>query len=368
MENNGMGQPWDPTKTPGLGTGEGEVPLAPPPASKLDARTMSSDSRSMQQSGGAMPRPYAPQSNVPSSAPSPMQMPTPPVPIPQPPRPAQTPVMQSATPIAASIQKKSGKNIFIVSLVAVLIIGLGALGYFVLYPMVFGENEVPAPTGELLPDSGVPSPALPEENTPAPTPEEPASPEPRTETPTTLQTHTSFFKISADTTEDVPLVNLTFPSLKSLISFETADVPLFKEVVGKNSAGTFISFDQFAGTVLPSVFSPEITAQFESDFTVFSLTNDKGTWLGFIAKKKATASTQLVERVASLETAPTLSDFYLKPPGTMQTWKAGKVGATETRYAPFSIPGAALNYGWHMDHLIVSASYDGIKEALRRLE
>lgn len=363
MENNGTGQPWDPTKTPGLGTGEGEVPLAPPPTSKLDARTMSSDSRSMQQSGGAMPRPYAPQSVSSSPAPSPARTPTPPVPVPQMPKPVQAPVTQSSTPIAVAIQKKSRKNIFVISLVAILVIGLGALGYFVLYPMIFGESEVPPPRNDLSPTSDV---------TPSPMPVPGGEPVPEMEVEPTPQaaslTHISFFKTAADATEDVSLVNLTFPSLKSLISFETADVPLFKELVGRNAAGTILSFGQFVGTLFPSIFSPEVVSQFEPDFTLFSLTNDKGTWLGFVAKKKPNASSQLTEPITALETAPTLSDFFLKPPGTMQTWKTGKAGTVDTRYATFALPGAALNYGWHADHLIVSASYDGIKEALRRLE
>jgi len=359
MENNGTGQPWDPTKTPGLGTGEGEVPLAPP-ASKLDARTMSSDLRSMQQSGGGMPRPYAPQA-TPSSAPAPVRMPAPPVP--QVTKPSPVSVTSPAAPTPSPIQKKSNKSLIVISLVVVLVVGLGALGYLVLYPMIFGESEVLPPTDELSPTADIPS-------TPAPVLDSEPAPETGTETvpPASSLTHTSFFKIAADAVSDVQLTNLTFPSLKSLLSFETSDVPLFRELVGKNAAGTPMSFEQFSGTLFPSVFSSEVISQFEPDFTFFSLTNDKGTWLGFVAKKKENASIQLTEPVTAIETVSTLSDFFLKTPGTMQTWKSGKAGTTDTRYATFALPGAALNYGWHADHLIVSASYDVIKEALRRLE
>lgn len=372
MENGTTGQPWDPTKT--MGTGEGEVPLAPPPVAKLDARTMSSDLRSMQQSGGAMPRPYAPQ-NVPSApaAPVPTRMPAPPVPVPTVPQPASTAPTPAAALYSAPIEKKGGKNIFIISLVATLIVGLGALGYFVLYPMIFGESTVPPPVSDTpgeLPLPSVPNPnPIPAEEPilgPAPAPVNSPSPDENSGTPTPALTteHASFFKIGADDTKNFTLTNLTFASLKSLLSFETSDVPLLTELIGKNAAGNIMTFGQFAETAFPTVFTPPVAAQFETDFTFFSLTNQKGTWLGFVAKKKPSSAPSLV----ALETSAALQNFFLKTPGTMQIWKVGKAGATDTRYASFQLPGAGFNYGWSGDYLVVSASYDAFKEALRRLE
>lgn len=371
MENGTTGQPWDPTKTMGIGTGEGEIPLATPPSAKLDARTMSSDLRSMQQSGGAMPRPYAPQS-TPSTA-APARPPVPQVPVPSVSQSAPASPLSSAASFAAPVEKKGGKNIFVISLVAVLVAGLGALGYFVLYPMIFGESAVP-PASEEVQTPSVPAPAPTTELTPEPTPtpsdslpssESGSTPAP---TPVSALAHTSYFKIAADETKNLSLTNLTFPSLFSLLSFETSAVPFFKELAGKNTTGAVLTFEQFAGTSFPSVFTPEVVAQFEPDFTLFSLTNEKGTWLGFVAKKSTTASSQLPSLVAKIESSPTLQGFFLKTPGIMQAWKVGKVGTTDTRYASFQLAGAAFNYGWSGDYLVVSASYDAFKEALRRLQ
>lgn len=370
MANGTMGQPWDPTKTTGLGTGEGEVPLAPPPAPKLDVHTMSSDSRSMQQSGGAMPRPYTPQSaqNAQStSLPTPVRMPIPSVPVPQVTQPSPSSSAASLPPISVTIEKKGGKNIFVVSLVAILVIGLGALGYFILYPMIFGETNVPPPPTEnsILPPS---------EPTPPSQSEPPSQPTPPPEqalpatTPSQIS-HVSLFKTSPDTTSDLSITNLTFDSLKSVLAFETADVPIFKEIVGTTAENELFTFDAFAPTFAPATFNGNILTAFGSDFTLFSYTDSKGTWLGFIAQVKHDASLSTLQNaLKGIETDPAISKLFLKSPGTAQTWKSGKVGIVDTRYAAYTLPGAALNYGWFGNYLIVSASYEGFKEALRRLE
>ncbi len=358
-----MGQPWDPTKTPGIGTGEGEVPLAPlPPVPKLDTRTMASDQKSAQESGGGMPRSYVPQpektvtANV--SAPT-FSVPMPPKPAPVPP---SSPAPVNAPAPLMSAPKKSSKGVMVGILTAVIVVGLAALGYFVLYPMIFSEKAAPNVAPAETPN--IPSPIP----NPSPAPEPVPAPETQN-TPQPLASHASLFKSPTDTEIDLPLASLTVADIKNAIAFDTANVLVFKEMIGKTSGGEFLSLELFTQGVLPAIFTPTVASSFEPDFSLFALTNPQGTWLGFVAKAKTgTSLPDLQKQIGEIEKSSASLNFYLESPGVSQSWKSGSANGTPTRYQPFAMPGASFNYAWKGEYLIMSASYDGFKEALRRLE
>lgn len=247
-------------------------------------------------------------------------------------------------------------------LTAVIIVGLGALGYFVLYPMIFSEKAAPNVPS---PESPQPSPPVPN---PSPAPEPAPAPETKN-TPQPLVSHASLFKSPADAEIDLPLASLTIADIKSAIAFDTATVPVFKEIVGKTSGGEFLPLELFTQGVLPAVFTNTLASSFDPDFSLFAFTNSQGTWLGFVAKAKAGAPlSDLQKQIGEVEKSSAPLNFYLESPGASQPWKSGSANGTPTRYQPFAMPGASFNYAWKGEYLVMSASYDGFKEALRRLE
>ena len=177
------------------------------------------------------------------------------------------------------------------------------------------------------------------------------------------------FKTTADATADVTLADLTASALKNGLSFSTAEVAVLKEIIFKDTEGAMLAFGDVTGVLLPDVFSAETVAFFENDFTFFTYTNDKGTWLGFVGKVKSDATLADVKTaIAGIEESANLANLFLSDAGTASTWKSGTTEGVANRYLTYSLAGAGLNYGWSGDTLVVSASYLGFQEALKHLK
>lgn len=382
-ENNNSGQQWqapqnqgahDSSRSQFLGTGEGEIPLAKMPSEKIDIRTMASDVTSMQETGGGMPRPYAPQPQTNA----PKQASTPP-----PPAPSQAPVnfvdqmvggtmqtMQKTqnTQQAPAPSKKGGVGLFKSVLIAIIVIGLIVIGYFFVYPM-FSAKDVTVNTE-------VTTPETPERQTeeiiiPVVPPVEPAT---TTESiaPTapvlTVETHSSFLKTRADLVFDAKLSAFTLNDLKTPLAFDTTSVPLFKEVVWKTQENKPLSFTQVASLIFPTFFTPEKVANFQDDFTLFAYSNSQGTWLGFIIKLKDGIDIgKIQDSMSVLQKDTGLKNIFLSDPGTMGPWKDGKVRNKPTSLASFSLPGATISYTWFDRYLLVSSNIDAAEEAGKRM-
>lgn len=373
-------QKW-PSQTPPLGTGEGEVPLAPPQISNIEMRTMASDIKTSNEAGGGMPRPYTPppaptrsESILPQSQPaSRPQSPTPPPIVPRKESsPFFQPPMVPTTPtpnISGGAPHKSKKGLLVTIIIIIGIAGVAALGYFVVYPMLFKKApEVPATTETTPPPAAVtPTPAP--ETTPPPT--TPVATTTATSSATDILTHTSLLKTPADVMADVLLLTTDLSGLQGAFKFETTDVPILKEAVLKNADGKSISFAQFLKIVTPSLALDDTTNLFAPDATYLTYTNSKGTWFAFIANLADSASLDTAKtKISGIEKTSEIVRFFLQDPGTPGTWKSGQTaGVDGNRYLTFSTPGAALDYGWiNNKTLVISASYDGFKEILKRLQ
>ncbi len=340
---------WPP-KNPPIGTGEGEAPLAPPPAPKIDIRTMQSDVRSMQESGGGTPQPYAPKAAAPTVN---MAPPKPPEPTRSPFQPPQISNSPAMMPSAASRgpaptpRKKSRAGLWVV--IIILILAALAAGWYFFFPTLFSSPAVtPAPVAP------APVTSTPPVATPAPTP--PA-------------VHLTFFKTPADATTEMTLTAVTLPNIRSSIPWLTAATSTFNEIVFKWGSGTLVSFQDLAAQLFPTVLTPDLTSQFESDFTFFTLTNNRGTWPGLVAKLKSGVSpASMASSVQAFESSTDILNLFLQTPGSAQAWKSGQTGIASNRYATFAMPGAAFNYGWYNGYLVLSASYDGFKEAVSRTQ
>lgn len=364
----------DTTRSQFLGTGEGEVPLAKMPSDKIDVRTMASDAMSMQETGGGMPRPYTPQTQA--VAPKETTVPSKPIP------PSQSPVNftdqmmggitqinQQAPKTAPQPAKKSGgRGLFWTLLIVIVVLGLIAVGYFFVYPQLFTKGDVEKTTEVINPPTTPPEevvniPPTPPVETPTTTPPVVVPP-----SVSTVDVHASFFKTKADLVFDAKLSAFTLDDLKKPIAFETTLVPLFKEVVWKTQENKPLSFSQIASLIFPNFFTTEKVSNFQDDFTLFSYSNTKGTWLGFITKLKDGVDVGAIQNSMNVLQQDTgLKNIFISDPGTMSPWKDGKVRNKPTSLAPFSLPGATISYTWFDRYLLVSSNLEAAEEAAKRL-
>ena len=133
-----------------------------------------------------------------------------------------------------------------------------------------------------------------------------------------------------------------------------------------------MTFNQFSSLLVPDFLndgSGTLSNSFNPLFTFFTYTNDKGTWPGYIVSLRSNAVSDIKDRVkSSLEASTNIKNLYLTDPGTAVVWKSGSAEGVATRYSTYSLAGAGLNYGWLNDTLVVSTSYAGFQEALKRLK
>lgn len=360
-----------------LGAGEGEVPLAESPFSKVDVRTMGSDVSSLKESGGNMPQPHSPKPAEVGGAQKQESPPSPPE-NQQKSAPAEkgafipqdigmsSVVAPIATDLAgAQKEKPTKKTLFVILLSVIIFVGLAVAAYFFIYPALFPEKGL----DEIVPQT----PQIEEVTPPTPPikPEEiPVIPPPVIDEkkPATIELHASFLKNPADLVFDVKLSPFSLETLSKAVPFESTSVPLFKEVVMKNSDNKPIAFASIAPLFTKTFFTPEVVQYFKDDVTAFSYTNDRGTWLGFITKLNDAASLGVVQNLMSkLQKDPNLKDFFLTDPGTIGEWKDGSVLGKPASQVSFLLPAATLSYTWFDTYLLISTNLDGAKEAAKRL-
>ncbi|KKU91587.1 MAG: hypothetical protein UY23_C0001G0193 [Candidatus Jorgensenbacteria bacterium GW2011_GWA1_48_11] len=352
-------QNWPP-QTPGgnnmpIGTGEGESPLATPPSPKIDLRTMASDMNSLKETGGGAPKAYVPE--MPAAQPAPMPSSSfEPLKISNAETPASFP--------AAITPAKSKKGLFWGLVALIVVAGLGAAGYFFVYPTFFAGPKTAETT--LPPTTEIPPPTQPEVQnpTPIPTPETPAA-------APTIQNHVSLFKTAADTTADVTLATTDLTSLAAALPFATADVPILKEVVLRDAQNNILTLSQVINLFFAQDITNDVLNEFNPDLTTFVYTDNAGTWPGLILAPSQNANlTDLQTKLnQELEAGTHLTGLFLSNPGTAgTTWKTGSTNAVSNRYLTFSTVGFALNYGWVGQNLLISSSYNGFKEAINRLQ
>lgn len=359
-----------PPKPLNMGVKEGEAPLASPNDLKFDLRTMGSDVASVKDSGGGAPRPYIPPPPVPSredarGASIPNARPPVPPGISFAPQnfnplattsPVQPKIMETPKTEVISQDKKSGKGLFYGLLTFIVILGIGALGYFVVYPMFIGEKNTNTETPVVEETPTLPEAPI-EEAEEVVTPEEP-----------TAITHASLFKIPADQSNVLSVsVALGANIFKNSIENETS-APALRELLLQKEGGAVFETPDLLGALFPSL-SPSFSSLFEKDPTVFLYINQSGAYPGIVLKAKSGASLEDVKvSVAQIESSSDITNIFLTNPGANSgAWKAGVASGIQTRYVVLG-NGLAFNYGWIGNVLLVSASYDGFKEAVRRLQ
>ncbi len=346
-----------PGQNPGqsIGSGEGEVPLAKPTAPNMDVRTMGSDMQSINTENPA-PKPYAPPVSAPDNIPV-----APPTPVnPSPDQSFQIPSMDAATPSPEMTPKKSSKGIFTAIIVFIVVVGLAALGYFVIYPIFFANPATPPVATNPTPEPA-PTPA------PVPTPEPIPAPTPAP----TPAPHISLFTTPADGQIEATAVT-TGAALSGLTI--TATSPSLSELIYKDQTGNLTKFADVLKTITGLDISSNngLKTAF-NDQTAMGLVyaDVDGRWLGVTAKLADTADVATVSAAFKevFEAIPSYAGLFSSDPGTSQTWKDGQVtGVTGNRYLLFSKSGFAVDYGWVGSKLVVMTSYNGFKEVAKRVQ
>lgn len=323
----------DPQGTP-FGAGQTGMPpsqpeqgrVQPPPPPEISMRTMGSDVRSLEQ-GQTKPvperifqrPPVAPeQSNEPVFRPD---------------------TIAPGSSIAPS--PKQGKRGIWILISSIIIVGLAALGYFVVYPLLFPDGPPTTPSPSPLPS---PSPS-----------------------PSAL--HRSLFSIPAAAQTMLklePLDRTTIMQAMAAVAEQGIVTGLSQEIIivhpdesQVRSGSFFPAFGAFS--------ADQLSLWFEDDFTAFLFYNDLGVWPGYVLKiKPGTPNEDVESALAQLETIP-LEPFFLEDPGTFGAFRDGNIGGHPNRYAVGEMPGAAFEYLLVNDVAILTTSYPAAQEAVRLL-
>ncbi len=316
---------------------------------------MASDAQSIN-TGSPTPKPYAPQASAPENIPV-APMPAAPAPnesfqIPQ----ADANANQPGEPAP----KKSGKGIFTVLIVVIVVAGLAALGYFVVYPIFFAPAE-------LATEDAPPTPPI------EPAPENPAPTAPENEPAPASALHASLFTTPADSQFETSVI--TTGATLTNITLNTTVAPAISEIVYKDSTGNLMKFsDILKGAVGLDISANPILGTVFNDLTatgLIYLDSNNAKWLGFAAQLASGADAAAVSAAfkQAFESVNEHNALFSSAPGTAQAWKDGQItGVTGNRYLLFSNSGFAIDYGWVGNKLVIMASYEGFKEAVRRLQ
>ena len=360
---SGQGQ-WPEEQKPKLDTGEGEVPLTVPP--KIDVRTMASDKKSLDESGGISPRPYTPPPNMQTISPaqltdtpktdSTFQEPTKDI--------FKLPLVES-TPVAAPMdlvkKPKSKKGLVNFIIVLIVIAGIGALSYFVIYPTFFQAPQIVMPSvcgnGVCETDENTTNCSSDCQVTP------PAPPicgdgvceSDETGNNCALDCQTSppgrisLFKIPTDLTINEN-ENLPTPTPTFLIEI-VADDPKNLLANFPNSVKNLFSDSEIAHFVYANQDNSYAHGFVYTLKTDVNLIDAQGVWM------------QYAEGAQN-----PLMTFLSIQAGEPTTWKNGQTGSVANRYLTFNNSNAAVNYGWLNNKLVVTGSYNAFKESTRRLQ
>lgn len=339
----------------------------PPPPPEIGVRTMESDVKSIRETGGGSPQPYTPSEKpaevketakptigVPGySGPEkavfeqPMEgagkaEPTFTIPEPK----METPM---PTPTETPAKKPSKKRLIILLSILIGVIALGVVGYFLVFPILFPAEpviETPITTQPPIVPTEEPAPIT----APAPT-------------------HASFF-VTPVPQETISLSVVNASDIKSSLASLASSIEAgnFKEAVFQKPGNVLIKASEILPLLINGLTAQDFTDNFEDDFTSFVWVDNNGAWPGYILKVKQNIPLlQAQTRLAKIESANFANTFLAEPGPITKTFQNGKAKDLDTRYQTYTKAGAAINYGWLNDYLIISTSYNGLLQVVDSL-
>lgn len=333
--NPSIQPPPNPTPPP-----QPQMPSSEPTA---ELRTMESDTKYAEKGEEPSPQSFKPETPPFSASEEPIFKPVEPA-LPEEPKIVPPP------PLKKQGKKSSGKLLAIIIAIAV-VAAAGAAGYFFVWPILSSRFFSPV--------------------TETPPPEE--TPETGGETiPTIPSSYTSLFVKQTASQENLVLEEMNIQSLKEKLNASalTNTDQNVKEIIFKDSSEELLSFADLLPVILPEFVAEDLAGYFGNSLTAFLYTDANGSWPGYIAQVLSNdVLLQAKSTVSEIENSNNLKNFFLTDTDSSQGFKSGQVGepAVPTRYLIFEKAGAALNYGWLDNKLIITASYSAFQKALEHL-
>lgn len=349
MNDTPQNMPGFPQVPPPQGDGQAKVPPPPP---EITIRTMQTDVKSMTESGGGAPlaQPFA----------APTAPPEEKITIPGYTGPEEAVFTPETLPAQGSqipggeVKKTSAVKIIAIILgVLVLAAGLGAAGYYFVYPLIFP----PAQVAEVTP----PAPVAPSEPAPAPAP-----------APTIIM-HKSLLAVAADKVEKITTPeSTTSVALRDAIGLSAAeklDSGSLKEIYFADANENILYLVNFLTIMVPELaaLQGEIGSLFEEDFTTLLYYDGTNSWPVYIAKLKAGAN-EILAKTAMNELEKykeSLKNFFVTDPGAAAAdgFKDGQLNLKPARYMLFSQAGAAIDLVWFDNYFMIATNYKAAQEA-----
>ncbi len=298
----------------------------PPPKPEIKMRTMESDVKSIEETGGGTPEPemigpiFKPETNTP----------------------------EETSFIDISEKKGSGSQWWVWLVVLVMVVVLGLAAYYYVWPLFYPQQPLIEPTVQ-QPTSG-----------------EPAQP--------ITQGHKSAFGFPAGEIMKIDVGDY------SVLSFVTAMQNEANKITDDNAVkeimitvnGEPVVFSSFLSVLLPelanSSLDETLSTNFEDDFTAYLFKADGSVWPGYIVKKRSemdASAITLLSQLSEIENS-SIANLYLEPlSGEPEPFRTGPAGARYTsRYASFKQKPASFNYGLFGDYLIITTTYKGLVRTL----
>ncbi len=301
---------------------QNQTKVPPPPVPEVSVRTMQSDIKSISQ-GEVNP---ISEIVAPKAGPTPSE-------------PSFVPEVANQMLVEDDGQK-SRKGLWLI-IALVVVVGLAALGYFVIYPL-FGNQTVISPVTEAEPQPVV-----------QPTPQ--------------VAAHTSAFSASIT---PVPSLTAAIDPLVREKIIETLTIQAaavtggITEIALQDAAGGQIAFPSYLAALLPDFLDGLSASQYAADdFTAYLYKDDAGVWPGYIITLNPEGSATLNQWLTNLEKTD-LSAFFLNSPGVLSTFKTGTVKGIADRFATGSTVGASFSYAVTGTQLIINTSFEGLKQGL----
>jgi hypothetical protein len=224
-----------------------------------------------------------------------------------------------------------------------VVIALGAVGYFVVYPMMSTPTVTPI----------------------VETPEPVVEP-----TPVAVAQHTSAFSGAL-----TPAIQVTLPldtvSRETIIQGLTDQGAIVAngvtEIIFQDATGGQLAFPSFITALLPDFLDGQSADTYVADdFTAYIYKDANGIWPGYIISLKQDGLTTLSQWLMNLEKAD-LSALFVTDAGTLSTFKSGTVKGMSDRFATGKTTGSSLSYATTNTNLFIATSFEGLKASLELL-
>lgn len=280
--------------------------------------------------------------------------------------------------VAAQNKPKFFKWLVVVILI-ISLVGFGFFGYYVLYPLVFGENKSSSVQNRATADV---------QNKYKSTSEQQTNLSPQKENRDSVSwqepadfIHKSFFQKDVD--EVLTLVVKKGPAL-SANDLQTYNQRLFNLISSASSTSAFFEilikldtqpitaaqFSELVGSIVDTNFLSE---NFYPDFTAFVYKDENGLWPGYIFKLLPNKNWLFLKdhpAVVNIEKSNKLNLLFLSRPGneSSQGFEDEVILNQSFRALNYKNQGAKFIYGWATGgYFVLSTSRAGLEEALTRV-